>query len=144
MFSARTKVKIEINPVKLSQKMRRASERALFKAGAILRTGIRRLIRTSKKKKSQPGQPPRSHTSGGEFGLKSVVFVVDKPTLSLKVGPIIESKRDLPGTLEKGGLTTFKLKDGKLIRSRVAPRPFTSVALDNFIGSYPELWRNTL
>ena len=144
MFSAKTKIKIDINPLKLAGRMRRESERALFIAASILRKSMRRLITTTKKKNSLPGKPPKSHVGRSEFGLRSVVFKVDKPTLSMKVGPIIESNKDLPGKLEKGGLTAFKLVDGKVVRYRLAPRPFSSVALENFIGSYPELWRNVI
>lgn len=144
MFSAKTKIKIEINPFKLAAKMRRESEKALFIAGSILRKSMRRLITKTKKKKSSPGNPPKSHVAGSEFGLRSIVFKVDKPTLSMKVGPIIESNKDIPGKLEKGGLTAFKLVDGKIVRYRLAPRPFSSVALENFIGSYPEIWRNVI
>lgn len=144
MFSAKQTLRIEIDPRKLASRMHKESVKALFRSGAILRKSMRNLIRRTKKKKSKPGDPPKDHTVSGEFGLKSIVYQVDKDSLSMRVGPIIESQKDLPGLLEKGGVTTFKLLNGRFVRARIAARPFSSVALENFIGAYPELWRNVI
>lgn len=157
MFSAKMTLKVDINPLNLAKRMRKESERALFRAGSKLRGIMRRQIRPGGKKgkNSAPGESPRYHTAKGEFGLRSIVFKVDTHSLSLRVGPILESSKDLPGLLEKGGIASFRVSNGritslkrarntKFIRYRMSPRPFASTALKAFKSQYPEEWRNVI
>lgn len=143
MFASKFKMTVDIRPGPLVAKMKKESVRALFRLGGKTRTAIRRMIRRTKKAKSKEGEPPRSHVASNEFGLKTVVFKVDKEALTMRAGPVVRGD-DVPGTLEKGGMVTTRARNGKIYRFRMGRRPWTSRALDQIKMKYPEEWRNAI
>lgn len=85
---------------------------------------------------SQPGQPPRVHTSSTTKTLRNIMLDYDEQTKTGVVGSVGingEVGRGLPGMLEAGGVRRVKTKGrggrAKVRRIRVAPRPYAGPAL---------------
>lgn len=95
--------------------MDRATKRALSKFGAFVRRRARSSIR-SRKRASNPGEPPSSHTGL----LKNNIFFVFEPdSKSVVIGPILLNGRaaggelPVPGLLEHGGDAVRRMFDAK-------------------------------
>lgn len=109
----------------------------LGQMGALTRTITRRSIRpaTSKRQRSQPGQPPVSH-SGPINYRDTIFFVVDAKKKEMVCGGVLLSGtaargQAVPGTLEHGGVMIRA--SGKLGRYQQKPlniqaRPHTGPA----------------
>ena len=131
------------DPRRLIAVMHRANEKAVKRSGAKVRGFMRRMIRTTRKKRSKPGRPPHSHTPSNEFGLKMIVYKYNPREVSMIVGPVLRPPRDVPGRLEKGGLTIVNTKDGK-VSATLAARPFAVPALNQYRDKFPEEWRQII
>ena len=120
----------------------RATRRVLSKFGAFVRRTARRSIR-KRKRASQPGSPPSSHT-----GLlkKFIWFGFDPAAKSVVIGPARLSQRgrgDAPALLEYGGNTTLR-RNGKRIRAHFRGRPFMGPAFEKEQPKLPAMWRNSI
>ena len=143
MFALQIKANFKSEIRNLQKAIQKGNEKAVRKSGPKLRGIMRRLIRRRKKKVSAPGQPPFSHVQSGQFGLKMIVYKYFKQRNVMEVGPILRNE-DVPGTLEHGGSVAVKLRNGKVIRSHVQPRPFAVPALKAYMNRYPEEYRNII
>lgn len=144
----------------------RAERRVLSKFGSYVRRRARSSIR-SRKKTSQPGQPPSSHKGT----LKRLIFFsYDVRRKSVVIGPVLFSSRDnkAPERLEKGG--TRQVAAGTLItidqgtgrgaggrftsgkrrirsdgrRLIYKPRPYMGPAQEAELPKLPDMWRNSV
>lgn len=126
--------------------MDKATKQALSKFGAFVRTRARSSIR-KRKKISQPGQPPSSHT-----GLlkDKLFFVFERERKGVVIGPARLNKPGLPAPqlLEQGGAVTVtrRTKAGKTkqVRRVYQPRPFMGPAFEKERPKLPELWQNAV
>jgi len=123
----------------------RATRRVLSRFGAFVRQTARRSIR-KRKKSSQPGRPPSSHT-----GLlkKFIWFGYDVVRRSVVIGPVRLSQKgrgEAPSALEHGGLVMMRprRREGKETRTRIRPRPFMGPAMDREKPKLPVLWRDSI
>lgn len=117
-----------------------ASRGVLSRFGAFVRTRARSSIR-KRKRTSQPGSPPSSHT-----GLlkQFLFFVYDDAARSVLIGPARLNKPGLaPATLEFGGEAVISDRRGDR-KVRIAPRPFMRPALDAELPSLPAMWRDSV
>lgn len=107
-----------------------ATRKVLSKFGAYVRTRAKSSIR-QRKKVSQPGHPPSSHT--GDLK-RFIFFSYDPAKRSVVIGPTLLNRSDggsIPATLEHG-------------RGKYAARPYMGPAFNHEQAKLPELWRNAL
>lgn len=123
----------------------RAELKVLSKFGAFVRTRARTSIR-KRKKPSQPGQPPSSHS-----GLlkRFIFFFYDRVQRSVIVGPVKLNGTvgDAPAALEYGGRSTTRgwHKHQRVLRIvMIRPRPYMRPALEQEQGKLPKLWANSV
>ena len=121
----------------------KAKRQALSKAGAFIRTRARTSIR-KRKRISQPGQPPSSHT-----GLlrRFILFGYDRQSDSVVVGPVGFRSSVAPRVLEEGGRTRIVRrrrgrKESRVVR--VGARPYMAPALEAERDNIPKVWRNSV
>ena len=108
----------------------RGAKRALSKFGAYVRTRARSSIRT-RKRTSQPGQPPSNHTGH----LKKLIFFgYDAQKKSVVVGPLVYHK-SAARIIEYGGIS-----EGALYR----PRPFMRPAFEIELNKAARLFRDQI
>jgi hypothetical protein len=108
----------------------------LARWGGLVRQLARRRIRPGGKKgiKSEPGEPPRSHT-----GLlrDNIFFAYDRILENVVVGPVrLSGPGTAPHALEHGGLSITP--DGKVVYVR--PRPYMEPALQESIPETRKIW----
>lgn len=156
----------------IADKLGRARQRALLKAGAYVRRAARDLLRRGKKS-SQPGRPP--HVHAGEPNLKTILFAYDPAAEAVVVGPVLLNSakaRGLDGTLpqlmEQGGeaeVTEFSVDAGQTWltleqrqrpanqgkrairrrrRARFAAHPFMAPAEAAALPKIPEQFRDLI
>lgn len=113
-----------------------AERKVLSRFGAIVRTRARRSIR-KRKKTSQVGRPPSSHT-----GLlrKKIFFGFDVGRRSVVIGPQKFKTGSALQALEYGGRST----DTKGRRIKIKARPFMGPAFADALPELPSLWRNSI
>ena len=123
----------------------KATRRVLSKFGAFVRQTAKRSIR-KRKKASQPGKPPSSHT-----GLlkKFIFFGFDVIRRSVVIGPMRLSQKgrgDAPSALEYGGVVTMQTRrrEAKRKKARIRPRPFMGPAMEKEKDQLPALWRDSV
>ncbi len=179
------KVKIrDFDIARIEREFNKGKKTAMMKSGGMVRTIARRSIRKRawrhaggkgrKAKGSQyvaywggktaisdPDGPPRSHTSGNTFGIRTIMFKYDSRTDTVVVGPIggDRSKNSIPKVLEYGGQTVTTIpayahaKKASLgvasgrpykLRKNIRARPFMRPALKTFESSYPKMFRDSL
>ena len=120
------------------------TRRVLSKFGAFVRRTARSSIR-KRKKTSQPGQPPSSHTGL----LKKFIFFGYDPAPapgSVVIGPVRLSRKGCgkaPSLLEYGGTTTL-MRNGKRQRATFRPRPFMGPAFEKEQPKLPAMWRDSI
>lgn len=121
----------------------RARLRVLRRAGAFVRTRARSSIR-KRKRISEPGSPPSSHTGLLKRG---ILFAYDPSNRSVVVGPMLLNRRvqPAPELLEQRGNASGRLTDhrrGKRLVYRARPfmRPAMVAERDNIAKS----WRNSV
>ena len=117
----------------------RAVRRVLSRFGAFVRTTARRSIRR-RKRSSEPGQPPRSHTGL----LRRLIFFAYEPTSeNVVIGPAdLSSKRgDAPHALEEGGRSQI----GPQQTAYIEPRPYMGPAFKTEREkNMPDMWRDSI
>lgn len=119
----------------------RAQRRVLSRFGAFVRRGARSSIR-KRKRVSQPGSPPSSHTGL----LKNNIFFVYEPLRSsVIIGPILLSGKgtDAPALLEHGGHAVGRRRK-KRVRLTYRPRPFMGPAFERETPKLPAMWRDSV
>lgn len=117
---------------KVARAVDRALRRTLSRFGAFVRTRSRSSIRT-RKKVSEPGSPPSSHT-----GLlkRFIYFGYEPTTKTVVIGPALlngtRSNAGLtqPETLERGGAVTVAGPRGRPRTATYRPRPFMMPAFE--------------
>jgi len=118
------------------------TRRVLSKFGAFVRRTARSSIR-KRKKTSQPGSPPSSHTGL----LKKFIFFGYEPAKrSVVIGPVRLSQKgrgEAPSLLEYGGSTKVEHR-GKRKRAKVRPRPFMGPAFEKEQPKLPAMWRDSV
>ena len=135
-------VEIFFDGNRIIRRMEQANRRILMRAGAFIRRRARSSIR-KRKKISDPGKPPSSHT-GRLKGL--ILFAYSPTTETVVVGPRRTGSRNQAGeTLEHGKTVTRRQRRRKR-RMRYRARPFMGPALEKEIaaGSFPKLWANSV
>ena len=123
----------------------KATRRVLSKFGAFVRQTAKRSIR-KRKKTSEPGKPPSSHT-----GLlkKFIYFGFDVVRRSVVIGPVRLTQKgrgEAPSVLEYGGIVTMRprRRAGKKRRANIRPRPFMGPAMEKEKQQLPALWRDSV
>ena len=118
----------------------RAERRVLSRFGAFVRRGARSSIRR-RKRISEPGQPPSSHT-----GLlkRNIFFLYEPQRSSVVIGPVLLGKgTDAPRLLEHGGVVTRR-KRKRRVRVKYKPRPFMGPAFEREKPKLPKMWRDSV
>lgn len=108
--------------------------RAHAKVQAAFGAKTRRRMQTSlryRKKASEPGKPPSAHRGrGGKSPLRELIFFSrDLTNNSVVIGPLPFGQRGA-SALERGGVATFKARDGKIRTGVFEARPFARPAGD--------------
>jgi len=119
-----------------------ATRKVLSRFGAFVRQAARSSIRT-RKRSSEPGQPPSSHT-----GLlkKFIFFGYEPDRRSVVIGPVRLSEKgrgEAPSILEYGGTATVEQK-GKKQKARIQPRPFMTPAFEKEQPKLPAMWKDSV
>ena len=127
---------------RIIRRMEQANRRALMRGGAFIRRRARSSIR-KRKKVSDPGQPPSSHT-GRLKGL--VLFAYSPTTETVVVGPRRTGDSNQAGETLEHGKTVTRHERRRRRRMRYRARPFMGPALEKEIaaGSFPKLWANSV
>ena len=127
---------------RIIRRMEQANRRALMRAGAFIRRRARSSLR-KRKKISEPGKPPSSHT-GRLKGL--LLFAYSPTTETVVVGPRRTGDRDQAGETLEFGKTVTRRRGRRRRRMRYRARPFMGPALEKEIaaGSFPKLWANSV
>jgi len=121
----------------------RATRRVLSRFGAFVRRTAKTSIR-KRKKISQPGSPPSSHT-----GLlkKFIYFGYDATRRVVVVGAMKFTRRgngEAPGLLEHGGTTTLTDRRGKKNSAKYKARPFMGPAFEKENPKLPAMWKDSV
>jgi len=109
---------------KIEDKARRASFKALGRAGAFLRRGARSRLRR-RKSPSMPGNPPSVHSRDNVATLRNILFGVDANQLSMICGPVGLNQKSVDGGAIVGGAVPGTLEFGKTIGIREKFKPFS-------------------
>jgi len=110
---------------------KRATTKALYQAGAMIRTTARRSIR-KRKGASAPGSPPHTHTNALR---KAILFDVDRDRESVIIGP----------TADIIGEAGAAHEHGEEYYGRDYPeRPFMGPAHKKILPRVAELWRDSV
>jgi hypothetical protein len=119
----------------------RASERALSRFGAFVRTRASRSMRP-RKRVSDVGAPPSSHSA---LIRDFILFVVEAALKNVVIGPMLLHKVSPTAlsSLEHGG-PSLVMRHGKPTPIQVKARPFMKPAFDIEIEKAPKLWENAL
>jgi hypothetical protein len=125
----------------ITNAMSKATRQALSKFGSFVRTRARTSIR-KRKRASDPGQPPSSHT-----GLlrRNIFFGYDRQRESVVIGPTKlnaagRGSPTIPAVIEEGGRAVNAKGRGIII----APRPYMKPAYDAELPNVDRLWQNAL
>ena len=121
----------------------RATRRVLSKFGAYVRRSARSSIR-KRKKVSEPGKPPSSHT-----GLlrKFIFFGYDRADQTVVIGPVpLRAKAEAPELLEHGGRARRKVgKRRRRVRTMTyRPRPYMGPAFEINKPKLPAMWKDSV
>jgi hypothetical protein len=126
----------------VARKVDTATRRVLSRFGAFVRRTARSSIR-KRKRTSQPGSPPSSHTGL----LKKFIFFGYEPARkSVVIGPVRLSQNgrgEAPSLLEYGGAMKIERR-GIRKRAKVRPRPFMGPAMDKEEPKLPAMWRDSV
>ena len=137
---------------KIERDQNRKQGRFLARFGAIVRRGVKTLLRKKGGKSNQsskPGEPPRQQT-----GLlrRSIFFAYQRSQKSVVIGPVVlsgASNGKVPESLEEGGsivLREFnpstKTRSGKKQTKRIAPRPYMGPEFADQKKRISSIWRD--
>jgi hypothetical protein len=114
--------------------------KALSRAGAFIRQRARTSIR-SRKKISEPGQPPSSHV--GELK-RRIWFAYEPATQSVVIGPMRFKQGEAPGLLEFGGQATRQRRNGEKYVATYRPRPYMGPAMEKELPNLPSHWAKSV
>jgi len=119
----------------------RATRKVLSKFGAFVRQTAKGSIR-KRKKASQPGTPPSSHTGL----LKRLIFFgFDPVKRSVVIGPApLRAAVEAPPLLEYGGRARRKNRKGKPVTATYKARAFMGPAFEKEKSKLPTLWANSV
>lgn len=122
----------------VQQAVDKAARKNLSKFGAFVRRSAQTSIR-SRKRISEPGQPPSSHT-----GLlkRHIYFAYDGQKKSVVIGPVAWKKRGsftVPEVLEYGG----QVREAKQ-RYNYRPRPFMRPAFEKEKARIKDIWKDSI
>ena len=118
----------------------RTTRKNLSRFGAFVRKRARSSIR-KRRRISNPGQPPSSHT-----GLlkRNIFFVYEPARRSVVIGPVLlNSSSGAPELLEHGGTVVRKV-GGRRVRMTYQPRPYMGPAFETEQDNLSRLWRNSV
>ena len=125
----------------------KATRRVLSKFGAFVRTTARSSIRR-RKKASEPGQPPSSHS--GDLR-RQIYFGYDRVRESVVIGPARLNQKvgNAPEALEYGGASVVAEGSRRQSRRRkrrvmVRARPFMGPAMEREKPKLPAMWRDSI
>ena len=123
----------------------RAERKVLSRFGAYVRRSARSSIR-KRKKASEPGKPPSSHT--GLFK-RFLLFAYDPGRKSVVIGPARLDRKvgSAPRALEHGGRTQVvaKRRGRRVIRTTtIRARPFMGPAFEKEKPKLPAMWRDSI
>ena len=124
----------------------RATRRVLSRFGAFVRTTARSSIRR-RKRVSDPGQPPSSHSGHLKRG---ILFGYDARRDSVVIGPMpfnAKNSQDALEMLEHGGTTWRRLgtrRNRRRVRATYKPRPFMGPAMEKEKPKLPQMWRDSV
>ena len=124
----------------------RAERRVLSRFGAYVRTAARSSIR-KRRKPSEPGKPPSSHT-----GLlkRFIYFVYEPRRRSVVIGParLNQKMGDAPAALEHGGPSRVvaggRRRRRELRTVTIRPRPFMGPAFQKEQPKLPGIWAGSV
>jgi hypothetical protein len=120
----------------VQRSMDQTTYKAFFRFGAFVRKVARRSIR-KRKKISDPGFPPSSHT---DLLKDRIYFAWDSVQGSVVMGPEkINRPTEAPELLEFGGDVEV-IEDGKPRRKHYRARPFMGPAFEAGLEKMPEMW----
>lgn len=122
----------------VQQAVDKAARKNLSKFGAFVRRSAQTSIR-SRKRISEPGQPPSSHT-----GLlkRHIYFAYDGQKKSVVIGPVAWKKRGsftVPEVLEYGG----QVREAKQ-RYNYRSRPFMRPAFEKEKARIKDIWKDSI
>lgn len=122
----------------VQQAVDKAARKNLSKFGAFVRRSAQTSIR-SRKRISEPGQPPSSHT-----GLlkRHIYFAYDGQKKSVVIGPVAWKKRGsftVPEVLEYGG----QIREANH-RYNYRPRPFMRPAFEKEKARIKDIWKDSI
>jgi hypothetical protein len=127
----------------VTQAVDRATRRVLSKFGAFVRTTARSSLRR-RKRVSEPGQPPSSHTG---LVKRFLYFGFDAVRKSVIVGPAKLNKPEprVLELLEQGGQIRRRSRRTRKLETHVyRARPFMGPALRRELPKLPAMWRNSI
>jgi len=130
---------------KVKNAVDKATRKVLSRFGAFVRRTAKLSIR-KRKKASEPGKPPNSHT-----GLlkKFIFFGYDPAKRSVVIGPtrLNSTAAFVPPILEHGGTTKIiKRRRGRrvVVPVQIAARPFMRPAFHKELPKLPDMWRDSV
>jgi len=130
---------------KVKKAVSSGTRRVLSKFGAYVRTAARSSIR-SRKRASEPGQPPSSHT-----GLlkQFIFFAYDLQRETVVIGPMPLNRKvgNAPEALEHGGASVVVEGLRRRRRKRrvnIRARPYMRPALEKERPKLPAMWRDSV
>jgi hypothetical protein len=117
-----------------------ATVKQLSRFGAYVRTRARSSIRY-RKRISQPGKPPSSHTHDAFASIRNILFAYDESDRGVVIGPVPLNgrRRPVPKLLEHGGSAR-----GAARTLHYRPRPFMRPAFGIELERAPELFKNCI
>ena len=125
----------------------KATRRVLSRFGAFVRTGARSSIRR-RKKVSEPGKPPSSHS--GDLK-RRIYFGYDRVRESVVIGPARLNQKigNAPQALERGGVSIVAEGPRRQSRRRkrrvmIRARPFMGPAFEREKPKLPAMWANSV
>lgn len=130
----------------------RAERRILSRAGAYVRRISRSSIR-KRKKTSEPGKPPTNRIGTLK---KLIFFTYDTNRKSVVIGPMKFGKGEAPKALEEGGTITVevptierrngvrRIKSIKRERTTIKNRPYMKPAFDKVLPTVAEQFQNSI
>lgn len=126
-------------PIQFFERIERGKRKALLRGGALVRL-IARLSIRKRRRVSEPGRPPSSHS--GE--LRMILFGYDEAHDTVVVGPrrlggLSSAGGEVPGLLEFGGVVT---RGGRTLR--YARRPYMGPANREASEQLPDLFRDLM
>jgi len=127
---------------KIKNKVDARTRKVLSKFGAFVRQTSRGSIR-KRKRASNPGQPPSSHTGVLK---RFIYFGYDSNRRSVVIGPVIVPGKSgrAPEALEHGGRVTITSGAAQGQATTIEARPFMGPAFARELPKVPSLWADTI